>query len=46
VPRAIGAAVINGTHLVGDASEAWDIIFGPLVVDAASRTVVGCGCFS
>jgi hypothetical protein len=40
VPRAIDAAVINGAHVVGDASEAWDVLFGPLVVDAASRTVV------
>jgi hypothetical protein len=37
---AIDAAVINGAHVVGDASEAWDVLFGPLVVDAASRTVV------
>ena len=41
VPQKIDAAVLNGVQQVGDPSEGWDVIFGPLVVDAASRTVVG-----
>ncbi len=41
VPMAIDAAIINGAQVAGDPSEGWDVIFGPLVVDAASRTVVG-----
>jgi hypothetical protein len=41
VPQKIDAAVLNGVQQVGDPSEGWDVIFGPLVVDATSRTVSG-----
>jgi len=41
LPQRIDAAVLNGAQVVGDPSEGWDVIFGPLVVDASSRTVVG-----
>ncbi|HUX02104.1 MAG: PEP-CTERM sorting domain-containing protein [Phycisphaerae bacterium] len=40
-PMVIDAAVINGSQVVGDPCEGWDVLFGPMVVDATSRTVVG-----
>jgi hypothetical protein len=40
-PMVIDAAVINGSQVAGDPCEGWDVLFGPMVVDATSRTVVG-----